>query len=307
MAFAKAAGYQNLPNGNFVPVIYSKKAQIAFRKNSVVQAITNTDYFGEIADYGDTVKVIKEPQMTVRPYVRGQQITAEDIDDEEFTLIVDKANYFAFKVDDIEKKQAHHNWESLASDNSGYQLRDTFDSEVLTYMTTQVPAAQTTGSTGTPTPISNDGTDESPVGLLNIFDRQLNLLNVPYENRWFVADPVFYEKLQDENSKLINHDYVSASENVLRNGRVFDGKLRNFTMYQSNNLPFVGTGPLADTGANGGWVMAGHISSTATAEQINKVESYRDPDSFADVVRGLHMYGRKLLRTESIVAAVYQS
>ena len=100
MAFQTAAGYGNLPNGNFSPVIYSKQVQVAFRKGSVVEGITNSDYFGEIANMGDTVKIIKEPEITVKQYARGTQISPQDLDDEDFSLVVDKANYFAFKVDD---------------------------------------------------------------------------------------------------------------------------------------------------------------------------------------------------------------
>jgi hypothetical protein len=96
MAFESAAGYGNLPNGVFSPVIYSKKVQMAFRKSSVAQAITNSDYFGEIASFGDSVKIIREPEVTVKSYARGTQVTAQDLEDEDFTLVVDKANYFAF-------------------------------------------------------------------------------------------------------------------------------------------------------------------------------------------------------------------
>ena len=76
MAFPSAAGYGNLPNGNFSPVIYSKQVQLAFRKSSVVEDITNNDYFGEIANMGDSVKIIKEPEVSVQSYARGTQITA---------------------------------------------------------------------------------------------------------------------------------------------------------------------------------------------------------------------------------------
>ena len=95
MAFATASGYGNLPNGNFSPVIYSKQVQLAFRKASIVEAITNSDYFGEIAAQGDTVKIIKEPEISVSAYQRGTQISTQNLDDEDFTLVVDKANYFA--------------------------------------------------------------------------------------------------------------------------------------------------------------------------------------------------------------------
>ena len=102
MAFSSAAGYGNLPNGNFSPVIYSKQVQLAFRKASVVEAVTNNDYFGEIANMGDTVKIIKEPEITVKAYTRGTTILPQDLDDEDFSLTIDKSNYYAFKIDDIE-------------------------------------------------------------------------------------------------------------------------------------------------------------------------------------------------------------
>ena len=75
MAFKQAVGYGNLPNGNFSPVIYSKQVQLAFRKSSVVESITNSDYFGEIGTMGDTVKIIKEPEITVKEYARGTMIS----------------------------------------------------------------------------------------------------------------------------------------------------------------------------------------------------------------------------------------
>ena len=97
MAFGQASGYTNLNSGNFSPVIYSKQVQLAFRKASIVDAITNNDYFGEIANMGDTVKIIKEPEISVSAYLRGTTITQQDLTDNDFSLVVDKANYFAFK------------------------------------------------------------------------------------------------------------------------------------------------------------------------------------------------------------------
>jgi hypothetical protein len=96
MAFQTADGYGNLPNGNFSSIIYSKKTQNAFRKATVVGDISNSDYFGEIDSVGDTVKIIKEPEITVKSYARGSTVQAQDLDDEEFSLTIDKANYFAF-------------------------------------------------------------------------------------------------------------------------------------------------------------------------------------------------------------------
>lgn len=96
MVFSSAAGHNNLPNGNWVPTIYSKKVQKFFRRASVAEDITNTDYTGEIASFGDTVRIIKEPTITVSAYTRGQMINPQDLIDDQLTLTIDQANHFAF-------------------------------------------------------------------------------------------------------------------------------------------------------------------------------------------------------------------
>ncbi len=115
MAISKSAGYDNLPSGNWLPVIYSQKVQKFFRTASVVEDITNTDYAGEIENFGDTVNIIKEPSISVSSYTRGGAINIQNLADDQLQLVVDQANAFAFKVDDIEERQSHVNWESLAT------------------------------------------------------------------------------------------------------------------------------------------------------------------------------------------------
>jgi hypothetical protein len=349
MAFSTAAGYGNLPNGNFSPVIYSKKVQSAFRKTSIVEDITNSDYFGEIANFGDTVRIIKEPEITVKEYSRGTTVTPQDLDDEDFTLVVDKANYFAFKVDDIEEAHSHVNFESMATERAGYRLRDQFDQDVLGYLTGFKQAAlhgtpntvRVAGDKAGTDPVSAaangllasmliarnsfvsagaatdsiathpDGStgEATPLGVLNRMARLLDQQNVDRDGRWLVVDPVFLEQLNDENSKLLNNDFSSDNKDILRNGRVMDGLIRGFRIYLSNNLPSVGTGPgTVDTNGSAthyGAIVAGHDSAVATASQVEKVETYRDNDSFADIVRGMHLYGRKVLRPEALVRAHY--
>ena len=349
MAFSTAGGYGNLPNGNFSPVIYSKKVQSAFRKTSIVEDITNSDYFGEIANFGDTVRIIKEPEITVKEYTRGATVTPQDLDDEDFTLVVDKANYFAFKVDDIEEAHSHVNFESMATDRAGYRLKDQFDQDILGYLSgfkqsamhgspdtvriagdkagtdpvtvaangllaTMLIARDSFVSGGASTdsiathPDGSTG-EATPLEVLNRMARLLDQQNVDRDGRWCVVDPVFMEQLMDENSKLINNDFTSSEKDILRNGRVMDGLIRGFRMYMSNNLPSVGTGAATvDTNGsatNYGAIVGGHDSAVATASQIEKVETYRDNDSFADIVRGMHLYGRKVLRPEALVRAHY--
>ena len=141
MAFASASGYTNLPNGNFSSVIYSKKVQLAFRKSTVCGDITNSDYFGEIASQGDTVKIIKEPEVSVSAYKRGTTIAAQDLADADFSLVVDKANYFAFKIDDIEEAHSHVNFMDMATNRAAFRLADQHDQEVLGYLSGYKQAA----------------------------------------------------------------------------------------------------------------------------------------------------------------------
>lgn len=287
MAFARAAGYNNLPNGVFVPVIYSQKVLKFFRKVSVVEDITNTDYFGEIDNYGDTVQIIQEPVITVTPYARGSVVVPQDLTDAQVTLTVDHANSFSFKVDDIEAKQSHVNWESLATSSGAYAIKDTYDSEVLTYISTLTSSSNTIGSTGTPQLVGFKSGSMSPLAILNRASRYLDVLNVPTEDRWFVANPIFWEIMGDENSRLMEA-YFTGEKSAIRNGRIMEGDIRGFKCYKSNNTP--------DVSGSYSVALYGHMSAVATASQISKTEAFRDPDSFSDVVRGLHMYGRKVLR-----------
>ena len=364
MAISSASGWNNLSNGNFSPVIYSKKIQKTLRKSSVVQDITNTDFFGEISSMGDTVKIIKEPDITITALERGTALSTQALADADFTLVIDQANYFQFALDDIEAQMAHLNWIELASDKAAYSLSDAYDSECLGYLTgwtggagswarrsTQSgtkansaagadellaanhlditdfggaelagsndgQATPTAGTAGDPTSIpvastSASGGVSTPLEIINRMSRLMDVQNVEQEGRWFVADPVFYEILMDENSKFINNDYTDKGTDVLRNGKITNGLIRGFRMYKSNNLPYVNNGPGASSATGSehsyGVIMAGHDSSVATATQINKVETFRSPTQFSDIVRGMNLYGRKILRPEALISAVYNT
>ena len=158
------------------------------------------------------------------------------------------------------------------------------------------------GATALPTAVA------SPAMVVARMKRLLDQQQVDSQGRWLVVDPVFLEILADEDSRFMNADFGESG--ALRNGLVINN-FHGFRLYSSSNLPAVGTGPgtsgSANQNANFGVLVAGHDSAVATAEQINKTESYRDPDSFADIVRGMHLYGRKILRPEAIVTAKYNA
>ena len=126
-------GTSGQTNSFWIPEVFSKKVQVAFRKSAVAEAICNTDYMGEIAQFGDTVNIIKEPTITVTDYTRATtSLSSTVLTDQELVLQVDQAKYFQFKVDDLEKRFSHVNWQQVASDNAAYQLKDAFDVNVIT-------------------------------------------------------------------------------------------------------------------------------------------------------------------------------
>ena len=351
MAIASASGGFN---GNFSPIMFSKQAQIALRKSSVVSAITNNSYFGEIANQGDVVRIQKEPDVTVNALQRHTAISVEKLDDTDFQLTIDKANYFAFKMDDIEEQFSHIDFVSLAADRAAYKMADAIDSDVLNYMcgttsagiydtsvsgTAQHPTSgeldgeflkinhldmsdfsnittsASSSTTGDSVPVaprmpgatSKGTTTASPLQVIARMARQLDTGNVDSRGRYLVVDPIFVEMLKDEDSRLLNSDFGGSG---LMNGQVA-ANIHGFRVHVSNNLPTDGTGPgTSGTTAqddNFGLILAGQEEGVATAEQINKVENYRDPDSFADIVRGMHLYGRKILRPQALVTVRYNA
>jgi hypothetical protein len=297
-------------NSFFLPSVYSKKVLNFFRKASVVEAITNTDYAGEISAYGDSVKIIKEPVINVSDYTRGSDTTDTKLTDQEISLVVDSAKAFKFIVDDIESNMSHVNFKEIASSSAAYALKDSYDAAVLETMFAGCSASSPNHILG-----SNaadklgagvfDGTggvdlgqtgETDPLDLMARMARLLDEQNVPEEGRWFVAGPDFYEQLGQSGSKLLSVDF-NAGQGSIRNGLVSSGKLRGFDMYKSNNI--------ADASNVTGKCLAGHMSSTATANTILSTEVLRDPTSFGDIVRGLHVYGAKVLRDEALVSAFY--
>ena len=306
------AGTSGQTNEFFVPEIFSKKIQNFFRKSSVIEAITNTDYAGEISAFGDTVNIINEPVITVAAYTRAASTSKQFLTDQELTLVIDKANSFKFIVDDIEERLSHINFASVGASSAAYTLKDTMDSEVLSTMfagvSTSSPDHRLGGdgngsaiasfSANDPLDMGNVSGELSPLKIMARMARLLDDSQVPEEGRWFVAKPEFYEELADTDSKLMSSDFNQGDGGV-RNGLVASGQIRGFSMYKSSNVP-------ATTGSTAtGQCLGGHISSTATAQSILNIETLRDTDTFGDIVRGLHVYGRQVLRDDAIVKAVY--
>jgi len=230
MAFTTSSGYGNLPSGNFAPEIFSQKVLKFFRRASVAEDITNTDYTGEIENFGDTVKIMKEPTLTVTPYQRGSVINPQDLSDDQITLIVDKANAFAFKIDDIEERHSHINFEALATSSGAYSLKRKFDANILQNMSdaagigasavagTTLTVTAAAGDIGTANAPINVETDDNGINMMLAMARLLDDQSVPEENRWFVAPPIFYQKAFQAGNKISEINITGDCTSPLRNG-----------------------------------------------------------------------------------------
>lgn len=300
MAFQSAGSYNNLPNGVFDPVIYSKQTLLYLRENTIADQITTTGFYGEISDMGSEVRVIKQPKVTVQPYSRGQKVQTQPIDDEETILVIDKANYFAFALDDIEKAHSHVDYEGMALNSGQYELAKSYDQDILKVM---VGGAQGgTADLGTDT-VSGDlsvgfgASDISPVDVVGLLLRDLRLQNVPEDDMFLVADPYFFNALYKEDSKMIDASITGDATSPTRQGiRAYRSPVYGFTMYVTNHAA-------RSTSQNFRTVLAGHKSATAAAKNIVKQENFRSTETFGDIHRGLLVWGRKVIRPEALAVA----
>ena len=278
MAFDTAAGYANLPSGNFAPSIFSQKVLKFFRRASVAEDITNTDYTGEIENFGDTVNIIKEPTLTVSAYTRGSVVNPQDLADDQVTMTVDQANAFAFKIDDIEERHSHVNFEALATSSGAFALKRKFDANILQAMSDGAGIAgaddaslsggltTTNSALGTASAPINVEADDAGINLMLLMARVLDDQSVPEENRWFVAPPIFYEKMFQAGNKMAEVQVTGDASSNLRNGLATPGTLAGFRCYKSTALnSTAGTDQVTLSGvatdASENIIMAGHISS----------------------------------------------
>jgi hypothetical protein len=252
MAFNSASGHNNLPSGNFAPEIFSQKVLKFFRRASVVEDITNTDYAGEIENFGDTVRIIKEPTVTVSTYSRGSVVNPQDLADDQITMVVDQANAFAFKIDDIEERHSHVNFEALATSSGAFALKRKYDKTVLQAMSdgagiaasavsgTTLTTTAAAGTLGTANAPINIETDDNGINLMLAMARLLDDESVPEENRWFVAPPIFYEKCFQAGNKIAEVQVSGDATSPLRNGLATVGTLAGFRCYKTTALNSTG-------------------------------------------------------------------
>jgi hypothetical protein len=265
---------------NFIPEIFSKKLQAKFYASSVLPSISNTDYEGEISGQGNKVNIRTVPSVTVADYTGS--VSYADVTTQIVELNIDKAKSYAFKVDDIVKVQGDIAFQNEAAKDAAEQMRIAVDTDVLANIPT---AATTILDKASVTP-------ETILGHVLEAARKLDELNIPDSDRFLVLSPLYIEMLKKSDLKLAYLTGDSASP--LRNGKV--GNIDRFTIYQSNLLA-IGSG--GDAGKT--FALAGHPKATCFASQFVKTESVRLESTFGDGIRGLKVYGYKVVVPNALV------
>lgn len=305
MGFPVSPGRPNY-SGNFIPEIWSGKLIENFYDATVLAAISNTDYEGEIRRMGDTVNIRTTPEITIRDYVKGQTLTVENPDKPKIQLVIDKGEYFACVEDDIDRIQSDIKLMDTWSKDASERLKIKIDQRVLTDMLPDIGAFNKGATAGEQTASFNLGTTASPravtkdgaggtvpvVDLIVDMGTVLDEANAPEAGRFLVIPAKMAGLIK--KSELKDASLTGDSVTPIRNGRL--GMIDRFTLYVSHNLK-------VDTGGKFN-LIAGHKMGFTFASQMTEMETIRSESTFGNIVRGLQVYGYKVVKPEALAQAV---
>jgi len=274
---------------NFVPTIWSAKIFQELDKAHVLVPLCNRNYEGEIRNYGDTVKINAVGDVTISNYAPNvTSITPEQLNSAQTILEIDQAKYFAFYIDDVDNAQTNPKLMGEAMRKAAYGLADVTDKWIAGFYSDA-------GYTISYTTVNDAGvTVANTLNVLSAAAQALDENNVPGQGRWMAIPPWFHQYLI-KNKILETEGSVDANE-AYTNGYV--GRAFGFDFYLSNNLT---TGTRTVGTLHSHRLMAGTSRAISFAEQIVKVEGYRPENSFSDAVKGLHVYGGKVIDPNALI------
>jgi hypothetical protein len=289
---------------NFIPEIYSGKLIEKFYKTTVFGEIASTDYEGDIVGFGSNVIIRGIPDVTVSDYVIGQNLNYQRPERVSTNLPIDRAKFFAVVLNTVDVRQADIDLSDIFAEDGSIQLKIAADADMLSVIPSQIGTPNQGANAGNDVGNINLGTAASPVvmakdepttagtGVRGVVDfmtdwgQVLDEQNVPDEGRWCVVPPWFVKLIKQSPLKIasLSGDNIS----ILRNGKV--GEIDRFTIYQSRNVLRSGGSPAV------GWaVVFGHSAGLAFAAQITEAEMLQNPNDFGYLVRGLLVYGYKVI------------
>lgn len=321
-AFATSTAY----SGTFIPTLWSAKLNEKFYTATVFAEIANTKWEGEIKSMGDKVIINQIPDLTISSYQPGQGLTYQVPTPSTIELVIDKGKYFAFHVNDLLALQAQPKLMDLFSNDASMQMKIAIDSNVIYNTFTNAATANKGATAGAKSASFNLGTEGSPyqlassaasaIDLITSLSSVLDEQNVPETDRFLLMSPADRQALMKSN---LQQAYLTGDDkSILRNGKI--GMIDRFTVYVSNNLPSLaangtswvpGAGASTETAISATTnankrraIIAGHKSAITFASQMTKMETVRNPYDFGDYVRGMNVYGFKVVKPEALALAV---
>lgn len=302
-------------SGVFIPEIWSGKLVEKFYDATVLGAIANTDYEGEIKNQGDTVNIRQRPDVTIQNYQANQDLLIERPSEDKIQLLIDQGKYFNVALDDVMEVQSDIDQLSIWAEDAAEQMKIAVDTDVLDFLTNvgatgngyddisavtginPVPNVGTTAGrisgdinlgindlVGNSILIDDGTTGLTPIEYILNCGQVLDEQNIPETGRWMVIPAWFAQRIK--NSDLRDASLAGDGTSILRNGRL--GMIDRFTLYLSNLL--------VDSETAGSFpILFGTSSGLTFAAQFTKMETIRSERSFSNLLRGLQVYGRKVV------------
>ena len=278
-------------SGTLIPQLWSKKLLERFYDATVLNAISTTDYEGEIRNYGDTVNINTIPDITISNYRMGDTLDVQRPTSAIVSLLIDQGKYWSFIMDDVADVQSMINMIPAWSENASEQLKIVVDSETLAFLVGKATAVNRGQTAGRLSANINLGIAATPVAITpsTVIDYIVDLgtvldeYNCPETGRKLVIPAWMAGMIK--KSELKDASLSGDSVSIARNGRL--GTIDRFELYVSNLLP--------KTGANH-YIFAMHPKALTFATQLTKTESLRAESTFGDIMRGLMVFGRQVIQ-----------
>ena len=296
-------------SGTFIPTLWSGKLAQKFYAATVFGEIANTDWQGDITGMGDSVIINTIPTITINNYSIGQNLAYEIPAPSTITLTINKGKYFGVNVNNVLELQAKPKLMDVFTNDAAMQMKIAVDTDVLLGTFNQGAATNQGATAGKISASFNLGTDLAPVTLtaanilqsITALSSVLDEANVPETDRWLVISPTERQILMQSN--LAQAQFMGDPSSILRNGKI--GMIDRFTVYVSNLLPRAAagqsyTGSAVANALKRHAIMAGHKSAITFASQIAKVESLQNPNDFGTLIRGLNVYGYKVVQADGL-------
>jgi hypothetical protein len=281
-----AAGSNDRPNGNYIPVIWSLKCQKRFYARTVLSDITNSDWEGEIKGKGSKVEIRVPPVIAIFDYEKDGDVDFQDIEDDKIELFIDQAKGYAFKIDDIDKYQEDIDSMNKGTIDAAMNLKIAIETKVFSTIYANVASGNDLGAFVL--------TKANILEFIVSCETRLLEQNVPIEDGggWMLLPPWACALIK--NSELKDASISGDGVSLLRDRKGYLGYISCLKIYCSNLINNDGTD----------WdVMAGTKDFTCFASQFVKTRTGQIEKGYADYIKGLNVFGYKETKPEAGVTA----